>query len=49
MTESTEPAPMVTQAMINAGHDVTLKTGDIILSARLLEAIYLAMCRAAPK
>jgi hypothetical protein len=33
----------VTKEMIFAAHDVTLHSGDIVLSARLLERIYLAM------
>lgn len=33
----------VTREMITAAHGVTLKTGDVVLSARLLESIYLAM------
>lgn len=38
----------VTREMIAAAHGVTLETGDIVLSARLLERIYLAMKQAAP-
>lgn len=38
----------VTREMISAAHGVTLETGDIVLSARLLERIYLAMEQAAP-
>ena len=38
----------VTREMINAAHGVTLETGDIVLSARLLERIYMAMEQAAP-
>ena len=38
----------VTREMITAAHGVTLKTGDVVLSARLLENIYLAMEQAAP-
>ncbi len=37
----------VTREMIAAAHDVMLKRGDLILSARLLEIIYLAMDQAA--
>ena len=37
----------VTREMITAAHGVTLKTGDVVLSARLLEAIYVAMDQAA--
>ena len=33
----------VTKEMIGAAHDVMLKKGDFVLSARLLELIYLAM------
>ena len=33
----------VTREMITAAHGVTLETGDVVLSARLLERIYLAM------
>jgi hypothetical protein len=33
----------VTKEMIGAGHDVLLATGHIVLSAVLLERIYLAM------
>ncbi len=33
----------VTREMITAAHGVTLHSGDIVLSARLLERIYLAM------
>lgn len=36
----------VTREMITAAHGVTLDRGDIVLSARLLESIYLAMYRA---
>ncbi len=38
----------VTREMITAAHGVTLEGGDIVLSARLLERIYLAMDQAAP-
>ena len=38
----------VTKEMIGAAHDVMLKKGDFVLSARLLERIYLAMEQAAP-
>lgn len=37
----------VTREMIGAAHDVMLAKGDFILSARLLEQIYLAMDQAA--
>ena len=33
----------VTREMITAAHGVTLESGDVILSARLLERIYLTM------
>jgi len=33
----------VTRAMLSAAHGVTLESGDVVLSARLLERIYLAM------
>lgn len=33
----------VTREMINAAHGVTMQKGDVILSADLLERIYLAM------
>ena len=33
----------VTRDMITAAHGVTLESGDVVLSARLLEQIYLAM------
>lgn len=33
----------VTRDMLTAAHGVTLESGDVILSARLLERIYLAM------
>ena len=38
----------VTREMIGAAHDVMLAKGDFILSAELLERIYLAMDQAAP-
>ncbi len=38
----------VTREMLTAAHGVTLKSGDVVLSARLLERIYLAMEQAAP-
>ena len=38
----------VTREMIGAAHGVTLESGDVVLSARLLERIYLAMEQAAP-
>jgi hypothetical protein len=38
----------VTKEMIGAGHDVLLATGHIVISAALLERIYLAMDQAAP-
>ena len=38
----------VTKEMIGAAHDVMLKKGDFVLSAKLLERIYLAMEQAAP-
>jgi len=34
---------IVTREMITAAHGVTLESGDVVLSARLLERIYLAM------
>ena len=34
---------MVTKEMIGAAHDICLKKGDFVLSASLLERIYLAM------
>ena len=34
---------MVTKEMICAAHDICLKKGDFVLSANLLERIYLAM------
>lgn len=33
----------VTRSMLTAAHGVTLESGDVVLSARLLERIYLAM------
>lgn len=33
----------VTKEMIGAAHDVTLESGDVVLSARLIERIFLAM------
>lgn len=39
---------IVTREMITAAHGVTLESGDVVLSARLLERIYLAMEQAAP-
>ena len=33
----------VTREMLTAAHGVTLESGDVVLSARLLERIYLAM------
>ena len=33
----------VTRKMIGAAHDIMLKRGDFVLSANLIEAIYLAM------
>src|SRR5574343_723024 len=38
----------VTREMIGAAHDVMLAKGDFLLSATLLERIYLAMEQAAP-
>ena len=38
----------VTREMIGAAHDVMLAKGDFVLSANLLERIYLAMEQAAP-
>ncbi|MDA8128727.1 MAG: hypothetical protein M0Z73_08550 [Betaproteobacteria bacterium] len=38
----------VTREMIGAAHDVMLAKGDFVLSAVLLERIYLAMEQAAP-
>lgn len=37
----------VTRAMLTAAHGVTLESGDVVLSARLLERIYTAMAAAA--
>lgn len=37
----------VTRAMLTAAHGVTLESGDVVLSARLLERIYTAMSAAA--
>ena len=37
----------VTREMIGAAHGVTLESGDVVLSARLLERIYTAMSAAA--
>lgn len=39
----------VTREMITAAHGVTLESGDVVLSARLLERIYLAMLARAAK
>ena len=39
---------IVTREMITAAHGVTLESGDVVLSARLLERIYLAMEKASP-
>lgn len=36
---------LVTRKMIAAAHDVTLKGGDVILSADLITRIYMAMRR----
>jgi hypothetical protein len=36
-------AAIVTKEMIGAAHDVMLAKGDFVLSARLLERVYLAM------
>lgn len=36
----------VTRAMLTAAHGVTLESGDVVLSARLLERIYTAMVAA---
>ncbi len=36
----------VTRAMLTAAHGVTLESGDVVLSARLLERIYTAMATA---
>ena len=38
----------VTREMIGAAHDVMLAKGDFILSASMLERIYMAMEQAAP-
>lgn len=38
----------VTKEMIGAAHDVMLAKGDFVLSANLLERIYLAMAQSAP-
>lgn len=38
----------VTREMITAAHRVTLEPGDLVLSARLLERIYIAMEQTAP-
>ena len=38
----------VTREMIGAAHDVTLAKGDFVLSASMLERIYMAMEQAAP-
>lgn len=38
-----ETAVLVTRKMLTAAHGVTLESGDVVLSARLLERIYLAM------
>ena len=38
----------VTREMIGAAHDVMLAKGDFVLSAAMLERIYLAMEQAAP-
>jgi len=34
---------VVTRKMLSAAHGVTLESGDVVLSARLLERIFLAM------
>ena len=34
---------IVTRKMITAAHGVTLESGDVVLSARLIERIFLAM------
>jgi hypothetical protein len=39
---------IVTREMIGAAHDVMLAKGDFVLSANLIERIYLAMQQAAP-
>ena len=41
--------PAVTRDMISAAHGVTLKSGDVILSADLLTRIYRAMRAREPK
>lgn len=38
----------VTREMIGAAHDVMLARGDFVLSAAMLEKIYIAMNQAAP-
>lgn len=38
----------VTREMIGAAHDVMLAKGDFVLSASMLERIYMAMEQAAP-
>ena len=38
----------VTREMIGAAHDIMLSRGDFVLSAALIERIYLAMEQAAP-
>lgn len=38
----------VTRDMITAAHGVTLETGDVVLSAKLLERIYKAMAARQP-
>lgn len=38
----------VTKEMIGAAHDVMLARGDFVLSAAMLEKIYIAMSQAAP-
>lgn len=40
--------PKVTREMIAAANSVMNHSGDVVLSARLLERIYLAMEQAAP-
>lgn len=42
-SRSTERMNKVTKEMIGAAHDICLKKGDFVLSAALLERIYLAM------
>ena len=39
---------VVTREMIGAAHDIMLARGDFVLSAALLERIYLAMEKASP-